>query len=78
MPLYAYACQTCELELEEMHPVGQAPEKSIRCPICGGYFERIATLFQVQGKTPSQWGQNGTKPSSHGSDCVCCFPTRSR
>lgn len=26
MPLYLYRCHTCELELEELHPMGQAPE----------------------------------------------------
>ncbi|MEM7134757.1 MAG: FmdB family zinc ribbon protein [Chloroflexota bacterium] len=88
MPLYVYACQTCELELEEMHALGQAPEKSIRCPLCGGYFERVVSLFQVRKRTDgqtdqnstthSQTDQNGTMPPTHGVDCVCCFPTRYR
>lgn len=76
MPLYVYACQACELELEEMHELGQAPEKSIRCPLCGGYFERIVSLFQARSGAHEETTPNETKPLIHGLDCVCCPPRR--
>ena len=60
MPIYVYECQTCELELEEMHALGQAPERSIRCPLCGSYFERAISLFQVRKSTHHQADPNGT------------------
>lgn len=78
MPLYVYACHTCELELEELHPLGQAPERSIRCPLCGGYFERAPGLFHQGSAARCDGGQEPKLPPRrrHAPGCPCCFPAR--
>ena len=78
MPLYLYSCHTCELELEELHPLGQAPEQSIRCPLCGGDFVRDLGRFQVGGRHPVPSNNAPTHVIAHGSDCRCCTPRAAR
>ena len=34
MPLYAYRCETCDTQREELHPMGEAPRFSA-CHACG-------------------------------------------
>lgn len=81
MPLYVYSCRTCDLELEELYPLGQAPARGIRCPLCGGYFERDVALFHIGGRSQavkldaSATEQGETWPD-HGVNCPCCRPTR--
>jgi putative FmdB family regulatory protein len=78
MPLYIYTCRTCELELEELHPLGQAPERSIRCPLCGGYFERDVALVNLGKKSTvgASLADALATGSVHGVDCLCCPPRR--
>lgn len=83
MPLYLYSCRTCELELEELHPLGMAPTHSIRCPLCGGYFERDVAMFSVGGRAQpvaianaSEGQEREFAPAAHGINCVCCPPRR--
>lgn len=85
MPLYLYSCRTCELELEELHPIGEAPAHSIRCPLCGGYFERDIAMFSVGGRAqpvalatnPLDGQEREVSPASaHGINCICCPPRR--
>jgi putative FmdB family regulatory protein len=79
MPLYVYTCRTCELETEELHPLGQAPARGIRCPICGGYFERDVALVNIGGKTQAQTiGPDWASASAHPADCPCCVPRRAK
>lgn len=63
--------------------MGQAPERSIRCPLCGGYFERDIALFSVGGRTQTLQvaGEadeqvNGFASPFHGINCYCCPPRR--
>ena len=76
MPLYVYACRRCELEMEELFPLGQAPARGIRCPLCGGYFERDVALFQVGGRSRPVNLDPPAAGIHHGVDCVCCAPPR--
>lgn len=78
MPLYIYTCRTCELELEELHPLGQAPAHSIRCPLCGGYFERDIALFHINGRKPAPIATGTGRTINHGVNCVCCTPRSAR
>jgi putative FmdB family regulatory protein len=81
MPIYVYSCRTCELEMEELYPLGQAPVRGIRCPLCGGYFERDVALFHVGGRSQpvklasSAMEQSEARPD-HGVNCPCCPPLR--
>lgn len=86
MPVYVYSCHTCELELEETHPLGKAPSESIRCPLCGGMFTRDVALFYVNGRAIAPAGADPAEGASaervrdpsirHGVNCVCCTPRR--
>ena len=78
MPLYLYSCHTCELELEELHPLGQAPPQSIRCPLCGGFFTRDVALFHVSGGKAVPAVTTPKQPVRHGIDCLCCTPGSTR
>ncbi len=78
MPLYVYTCRTCELELEELHPLGQAPQRSIRCPLCGGYFERDIALFHVNGRKAVSIETGPGRVINHGVNCACCTPRPAR
>lgn len=78
MPLYVYTCRTCELELEELHPLGQAPPRSIRCLLCGGYFERDVALFHVSGRKPAAVMMGPGHGTEHGVNCSCCTPRLAR
>lgn len=78
MPLYVYTCRACELELEELHPLGQAPQRSIRCPLCGGYFERDVALFHVNGRKAATIETGPGRVIHHGVNCVCCSPRPTR
>ena len=78
MPIYVYTCPECELEEEQIHPVGQAPE-TLSCPLCGGYFYRNVLLFHVGGQ--AQIAPPASAPRmdavwalDHGPDCLCCRP----
>ena len=81
MPIYVYSCRTCELEMEELYPLGQAPVRGIRCPLCGGYFERDVAIFHVGGRSQamklasSAMAQSEARPN-HGVNCPCCPPLR--
>jgi putative FmdB family regulatory protein len=76
MPLYLYRCRRCELELEELHPLGQAPPESIRCPLCGGYFTREFALFSIGGRVENIDLREPSKVIRHGVNCPCCAPRR--
>ena len=81
MPIYVYTCRTCELEMEELYPLGEAPERGIRCPLCGGYFERDVALFHVGGRSQVvKLAPSAMEPRearlNHGVNCPCCLPTR--
>ncbi len=75
MPLYLYECATCELELEELHPMGQAPDTSLRCPLCGGWFARVIAPVQIGGRRTAPSILSGVdSPLPHDRDCLCCRP----
>lgn len=85
MPLYLYTCRACELEYEELYSTGEAPMRSIRCPLCGGYFERGVAMFNIGGRQEAIGTASGSDVQSgvgsrgvrHGVDCFCCGrPTR--
>ena len=80
MPLYVYTCRTCDLELEELHPLGQAPERSIRCPLCGGYFERDVAPVNLGKRSTAGASLAAALDSAvdHGGNCPCCPPRRNR
>ena len=75
MPLYLYECHTCELEMEELHPIGQAPDRSIRCPLCGGWFKRVMAPVHTGGRSIQRSTAAILDPQlRHDRDCVCCRP----
>jgi putative FmdB family regulatory protein len=76
VPLYVYSCRRCELEMEELYPLGQAPERGIRCPLCGGYFERDVALFHVGGRSQPVNLNPPAAAIHHGVNCACCTPPR--
>lgn len=79
MPLYLYECQTCELEMEELHPLGLAPARAIRCPICGGWFERVIANVHSRGSAHrANFSSMDTSPLQHGLNCICCRPRPGR
>lgn len=88
MPIYVYSCHTCELELEELHPMGKAPPHSIGCPLCGGLFTRDVANFRVNVGRAAPMASDPKKSASvedtparsidHGANCFCCAPRRSR
>jgi putative FmdB family regulatory protein len=72
MPIYAYICHECELEEEQIHPVGQAPE-TLYCPLCGGSFVRSMSLFQVKALSPLATAPDpAAGERRHTPGCVCC------
>lgn len=75
MPLYLYACRTCELEMEELYPLGQAPERGIRCPLCGGYFKREIAPFNIGATGRPAAAGPVALDARHGVNCPCCLPT---
>jgi len=75
MPLYLYECHTCELEMEELYPIGQAPDRSIRCPLCGGWFERVMAPVHSGGRSAHSSVSSWVDPQlRHASECICCRP----
>lgn len=75
MPLYLYTCRTCELEMEELFPLGQAPEQGIRCPLCGNYFMRAIARFNVGVRSQLAIDRQAATDVHHGVNCQCCSPT---
>jgi len=77
MPLYVYACDTCEVEVEELRPAGRADEP-VPCPVCQQPCSRALTTFSLGGRTDT--GQDGSMASaasasfSHTAGCGCCVP----
>ena len=79
MPLYLFTCPTCELEAEELFPLGQVPEKLMRCPLCGGWFVRDLAIFHVGGRKQVASVRDdimATPATRHPLDCLCCRPRR--
>jgi putative FmdB family regulatory protein len=78
MPLYLYTCRTCELEMEELYPLGQAPERGIRCPLCGGYFMREIARVNIGATGRPAATRPAAAETPHGINCPCCSPTPRR
>jgi putative FmdB family regulatory protein len=87
MPLYVYACEECEIELEERRAAAQADWPPVECPVCHGLCERTISLFSVRsrsnGADPRMTELIRTldpaatrPPTAHGPDCACCRPKR--
>jgi putative FmdB family regulatory protein len=55
MPVYEYACRTCEHRLEEVQPMGSGPPGP--CPECGGELRRV---YGRVGVRFSGWGFSST------------------
>jgi putative FmdB family regulatory protein len=47
MPLYVYACPTCDVLLEELRPIELADFPPVECPVCHGLCVREVALFNV-------------------------------
>jgi putative FmdB family regulatory protein len=55
MPVYEYACRSCEHRLEEVQPMGSGPPGP--CPECGGELRRVYGRIGVRF---SGWGFSST------------------
>jgi putative FmdB family regulatory protein len=83
MPLYVYACPTCDVLLEELRPIDMADFPPVECPVCHGLCEREVTLFNInRGVTadarvaPVVAGDDVDAPDAvnvlHEPGCPCC------
>lgn len=56
MPIYEYACNACDEEIEIVHGISEKPKK--KCPNCGGKLRRLISLnsFHLKG---SGWYKTG-------------------
>lgn len=56
MPIYEYACGSCDKEIEIVHGISEKPKK--KCPSCGGKLRRLISLnsFHLKG---SGWYKTG-------------------
>lgn len=78
MPLYVYACDACEIEVEVLHAIDRAAD-FVECPICHGLCERAIPAFTIGRSTaaPAAPPVYGRVPASyHAADCACCTPRR--
>jgi putative FmdB family regulatory protein len=75
MPLYVYACPSCEVVIEELRPAAEA-EMPVICPVCKGFCAREVTAA-AQPARPREAPAYGRVPAwFHGDGCVCCAPRR--
>lgn len=77
MPLYVYACPTCEIEVEELRPFSRADDP-VECPICHDDCFRAVTTFAIGGKARASAGTESGQPltnaARHMAGCPCCAP----
>lgn len=82
MPMYLYACPTCEAEFERKLSMADC-DLPVDCPECGGLAERKPTLFGfVKGNSNAEQNaralQNEMKKKrTHAAGCPCCIPRKS-
>ncbi len=65
MPLYEYACSTCDHKFDRLQPMG---EGDIDCPRCGLAARRVISLFSAL--TTGDDGELKYVPST-GGGCAC-------
>jgi putative FmdB family regulatory protein len=76
MPLYVYACPTCELEVEELRPISRADDPA-SCPVCHDTLSRAVTTFSLGGRSAAPGkGEGATALTAprHAAGCACCAP----
>jgi putative FmdB family regulatory protein len=60
MPLYAYTCPECEIEIEELRPAARADDPVV-CPVCHGLCTRDISSFSFRSRSaPKNWASAPT------------------
>lgn len=78
MPLYVYACPTCDVLLEELRPIDLADFPPVECPVCHGLCEREITSFNVLRSRDAVHDEDVAAPDPdvvnvlHEPGCPCC------
>ena len=67
MPLYEYACDTCETQFERLQPMAAA--RYADCPGCGSEAHRILSLFAAPVAVSAGVGPSPVGPMSGGACC---------
>jgi putative FmdB family regulatory protein len=78
MPLYAYTCPECEIEIEELRPAARADDP-VECPVCHGLCTRDISSFSFRSRsapTPVYASPQQVARALHGPGCPCCTPRR--
>ena len=69
MPIYEYACPSCEIKFELLRPMSQANEEA-SCPRCQQSAERVLSNFACFSTDES-----GLASSIGGNSCASCSAT---
>lgn len=87
MPLYAYGCSTCDINVEELRPSEMADFPPVECPLCHGLCQRkMATAHVLRARQPAHSMADAREmpPEAaaltfpHLPDCPCCGPRAKR
>jgi putative FmdB family regulatory protein len=66
MPIYEFACMSCESHFEEL----VRGDAAVTCPECGGAnVRKQLSVFAVHGGGPSGGLSDAPAPRSHGGGC---------
>lgn len=72
MPIYVYACPSCDVVVEERRPMGAADFPPVECPVCHGLCEPRMASFSVNRGTAEEGGEQAGHPPG----CPCCADLR--
>jgi putative FmdB family regulatory protein len=83
MPLYVYACPSCEIVVEERRAVEMADFPPVECPVCHGLCEREIALVNIVragviGRDSVEQDDGSSAPLLHPPSCACCGGLRAR
>ncbi|MFN8094111.1 MAG: FmdB family zinc ribbon protein [Vicinamibacteria bacterium] len=72
MPLYVYACDRCEVEVEELRPLNRADEL-VACPICKWPCAREVSAPALLGSRDAGPPRAALDAgAAHAAGCPCC------
>lgn len=77
MPLYVYACATCEIELELLRSAASADLFPVECPLCHGLCQREVRLSHMHRSDQAATARlvqatAHARAARHAPDCACC------
>ncbi|NJL03469.1 MAG: zinc ribbon domain-containing protein [Chloroflexaceae bacterium] len=77
MPLYVYACATCEIEIELLRSAASADLFPVECPLCHGLCQREVSLPHMHRPDQAATARlvqatAHARATPHAPDCACC------